>query len=186
MNRLWLIAGWLLLVSLPALAQDTPKVEVAGGYSYLRADTDPRSNAHGWYVSVAGNLNRYVGLAADFSGHYGSANLNTGAGNIKVDGTAHTFLFGPRFSARRERLTPFAHVLAGAVRSRTAGQIGTVAVFNEDTAFGLAVGGGVDVTLQRHVALRLIQADYLLTRFGSETQNNVRVTIGLVFRFGSR
>ena len=187
MKKLWLIVGMLCLLSWPLKAQEAPKVEVFGGYSYLRADTDPRSNANGWSASLAANVNRYFGLAADFSGHYGSQTLNLSGTQAKVDGSAHTFLFGPRFSYRKhERVTPFAHVLLGGVRDKIAGRIGSISISETDTAFGLALGGGLDVQLHRHVALRLIQADYLLTRFNGETQNNARLSIGLVFRFGSR
>jgi len=47
----------------------------------------------------------------------------------------------------------------------------------------MALGGGVDLRLSRSVAFRMIQADYLLTRFGGITQNNARITTGLVYRF---
>lgn len=33
------------------------------------------------------------------------------------------------------------------------------------TTFATALGGGVDITVNRHLAVRLIEADYLLTRF---------------------
>ena len=48
----------------------------------------------------------------------------------------------------------------------------------------MAMGGGLDVKLTRSLAFRVLQADYLLTRFGGVTQNNARLTTGLVYRFG--
>ena len=48
----------------------------------------------------------------------------------------------------------------------------------------MAAGGGADVTLTRHVSLRAIEVDYLLTRFDSASQNNFRLQTGLVWRFG--
>jgi hypothetical protein len=43
-----------------------PKAEVFGGYSWSGG------NFHGWNTSVTGNVTKQIGIAADFSGHYGS------------------------------------------------------------------------------------------------------------------
>jgi hypothetical protein len=60
-----------------------------------------------------------------------------------------------------------------------------------ENAFSMAIGGGVDVPFSRRFSIRVIQADYLLTRFDGNngtaaTQNNVRVSAGIIFRFGSK
>ena len=47
----------------------------------------------------------------------------------------------------------------------------------------MTAGGGVDWNATTHIGIRLIQAEYLMTRFFSETQNNVRVSTGVVFRW---
>ena len=51
-----------------------------------------------------------------------------------------------------------------------------------DTSFADAFGGGFDYRLFRPLAWRL-QGDYVQTRFFGETQNNVRISTGIVFRF---
>lgn len=51
----------------------------------------------------------------------------------------------------------------------------------------MALGGGLDVNLARHVAYRVFQTDYLLTLLPNGTndrQNNFRFSTGIVFRFG--
>jgi hypothetical protein len=53
------------------------------------------------------------------------------------------------------------------------------------------MGGGVDVNVTPHFGVRVIQAEYLLTKFnrafsGKAIQHNARVGIGIVFRFGKR
>jgi hypothetical protein len=58
-------------------------------------------------------------------------------------------------------------------------------------ASAMAAGGGLDIPFGRHLAIRALQAEYLLTRFdrsdgSSATQNNLRVSAGIVFCFGSR
>ena len=82
---------------LPALAQDVPKAEVFGGYTWAGG------NFHGWNASVTGNITKRFGIVADFSGHYGSEL----EGSILVKKDAHSFLFGPRFSFSWEETDPF-------------------------------------------------------------------------------
>ena len=70
MKRVLSVICFVLFVCLSAMAQEYPKAEVFGGYSYFRADGG--GNLHGWNASVGGNLNSWFGLVADFSGHYDS------------------------------------------------------------------------------------------------------------------
>jgi hypothetical protein len=63
-------------------------------------------------------------------------------------------------------------------------------------AFAMAFGGGVDIGVSRHFAIRAIQADYLRTQFSATDaiitglssslnggQNSYRASAGIVFRF---
>lgn len=191
MKHVLFILTLLSIMSLAAMAQEAPKAEVFGGYSYFRANSDGEgTNLNGWHASVAGNFNKVVGIAAEFSGHYGKESVTvpgTTPVTVRADYNAYTFLFGPRFSYRNnERLTPFAHVLIGGTRAKVTGSVGNVSVSESDTAFTTAIGGGLDVKLTSGVALRLVQADYVLTRFDKENQNNARISVGLVFRFGQK
>src|SRR6266536_3673932 len=96
----------VVLSLLPAVAQDVPKAEVFGGYSWAGG------NFHGWNASVTANVTKQLGIVADFSGHYGSEI----EGSILVKKDAHSFLFGPRVSFRGKRLTPFVYALFGVTR----------------------------------------------------------------------
>jgi opacity protein-like surface antigen len=180
-----------------ALAQEPSKIEVFGGYSLLRADggSGPSENLNGWNASINYNLNKILGVKADFSGHYTNTTITnpfTGTSS-NLDVSDFTFLFGPQFSYRKkEKVVPFAHVLLGGFRGKTSGapvDIGFpgLPVFinpgSTNTSFGAAFGGGLDIKLTNGLAFRLVQADYLLTRFGDETQNNLRIGTGLVLRF---
>src|SRR5947209_11735280 len=66
------IVGLLLLFTTSlAVAQDTPKFEVFGGYSFASASRTltldrSRPNLNGWNASVAGNFNRWIGIVGDF------------------------------------------------------------------------------------------------------------------------
>jgi hypothetical protein len=105
-----------------------------------------------------------------------------------LDSTMYTYLFGPRVKiVRSNRVAPFAQILIGGGRLN-ASSSGLAAGEN---GLAAAIAGGLDVPFHRHIALRLFQAEYLLTRFdrnnGSPaSQNNVRISAGVVLRFGSR
>jgi len=171
----WLVS-LVLLLGVTAMAQETPKAEVFGGYSHFVADVGGTSiNMNGFHVSVRENLNSWFGGDLDFSTNYGTEagfNVNT-----------QSIMYGPVFAYRkRSRVTPFGHVLLGAVR----GSGGFVGISQPATKFGIAPGGGVDVKLSDMVSIRLVEADYLMTRFLGVKQDNIRVSAGIVLTFGKK
>ncbi len=93
------------LFSLAAVAQENySKAEVFGGYQYTRFDGGV--NANGFNGALAGNLNHWFGVAADFSGAYKNVS--------GVDTKTYTYTFGPQVAMRRGgAFTPFAHALFG-------------------------------------------------------------------------
>jgi hypothetical protein len=186
-----------LVFFLPAWAQAQqgeayPSAEIFGGYSYLRTNLNENlpvgqpdffpagdANLHGWHASLAGNLNSWFGIAGELSGHYDGQDLDAFGG---IDTSFYSFLVGPRLTSRvGERLNPFVHALLGVAR----GAIDPRGSGDDRSAstFGLALGGGVDLKLGDTFAVRIVQADYLRTHFGESTQNNVRLSIGLVFHW---
>jgi outer membrane protein OmpA-like peptidoglycan-associated protein len=92
------------------------------------------------------------------------------------------------------RITPFAQVLAGGAYA-TAVTLDTCSIapcvpLPEQGSFAMTAGGGLDINLSRRISFRAIQAEYLMTRFANTTtsvrsiQNDMRLSSGLVFRFG--
>lgn len=175
MRRTILLSAVILLLAASAAAQETPRAELFGGYSYARLNpggfAGNEMNLNGWHAGVQGNVTSWFGVVGDFSGHYG-----TRAGN---NVNSHQALFGPRLTFRGP-VSPFVHALFGFAR----GNAGLFGSTSSETALGMAFGGGVDVNLvSEHVAWRVIQADYLLTRFFDNNRNNARLSTGIVFRF---
>src|SRR5271168_2564478 len=166
LRKLSLLLGLFFLISLSAHAQGSDKVEIFGGYSYLRLDSSPQVNLNGWEASGQYKITNWFGAVADFSGDYGSP--------IGVSSSLHTFLFGPQVSWHA-RVSPFAHVLLGGAHFSAGG--------GSTTTFASAIGGGIDTRITDRFSWRIIQGDYLITRFGSQTQNNARVSTGIVVRF---
>jgi outer membrane protein OmpA-like peptidoglycan-associated protein len=168
-----------------------PAVDLFVGYSYVRFNTNAGRSEHfnwqGGTGAIAGNINRWFSLVGEFSAY----RLKETA---VVTSSTYTYLFGPQFSRRGERFTPFAHALFGA--ARLAGEQittpSTSAFFganrkSSENAFATALGGGLDVNLNKRVGIRLFQFDYLLTKFTdgiNNKQNNLRASAGLVLHFG--
>lgn len=189
--------GVLLCVCSTALfAQDFPKAEIFGGYSYASMPVlSGRGNANGWNASATVNLYKWFGLTSDFNGLYrlkGSETLQLGSGTVteQISENFHSFLFGPQVSYRKGRLVPFAHLLVGESR------VGEKLVVSSSSIGGFTLGGpvtqratttgtaamglGVDYSLGKNLAWR-IQADSLLT---AGSASNVRISTGIVFRLG--
>jgi outer membrane protein OmpA-like peptidoglycan-associated protein len=184
----------------------TPKVELFLGYSYLRSVPAPADGnrlvwLNGGSTSIAYNFNRHLGLVGDFGGFDDSQTRLAGTGAIPsstVDssGTAYTYLFGPRLSFRNhERITPFAQALFGGIHASdvtlSSGCTGAgCTVLPAEDSFAMTAGGGLDLNLSHHFAIRIIQAEYMMTRFenrstgASASQNDMRLSSGIVFRLG--
>ncbi|HEX4076872.1 MAG TPA: hypothetical protein VHX49_15840 [Candidatus Acidoferrales bacterium] len=173
-RRLSLLLGLALLVAFaPLTARAQDKFEFFGGYSYMRVDATPAFNpettgfnTNGWEVAGQYKFEDWLGGVVDIDGHYGSPD--------GVSTSVHNFLFGPQVSWPT-RVSPFAHILVGGAHVST----GPYA----DTSFAVAIGGGIDTRLVHGIYWRVIEGDYLPTRFFGNTQNNVRVSTGIVFKF---
>ena len=180
-----------------------PKAELFLGYSYLRSvPTLEAGNRLVWLnggsASIAFNVNRYLGIVADVGDYTNSEIRFQGAYRSTVDvndadGGVISYLFGPRLSFRHERITPFAQALFGGARASEvtlADCTFSCTLLPVQNAFAWTAGGGLDVRVHRHFAIRVIQAEYMMTRFRDYTtgniasQNDMRLSSGLVFRFG--
>lgn len=184
----------------------SPRIDVAVVYSYIRAvPTDTAGNRLVWLnggsASVNFHLNRTIGIVGDFGG-YADSRLRFGTSSSAVvsdsSGKAFTYLFGPRVTfGGHERFSPFAQVLVGGIHaspvtlSSGCGGVGCTPLPSENK-LAMTAGGGLDLRLHRHISIRIIQAEYLMTRFNDlstgsgGTQNDVRLSSGLVFGFGGR
>ncbi|GAC1670117.1 MAG: hypothetical protein PVS2B2_00400 [Candidatus Acidiferrum sp.] len=187
-----------------------PKVELFMGYSYWRAvpkSTGNRIDAmHGGSTSLTFNVKGHLGVVFEFGGfRVNSLQFNSpGAGFspsrvVDASGNVFTLLAGPRISFRNhDRLTPFLQVLGGLAHADEVTLNGcnfpiyACTPLPRERTFALTAGGGLDYALNHRFALRLFQAEFLLTKFHDPTvpagktawQNNMRLSSGIIFRFG--
>jgi len=210
-----------------ALAQEAPpKLQVFAGYTLFHADAglltggildlalqqpsstfEVRTNFKGWNAEAQYNADRWLGIAVDLGGRYPSPIIGASGVSGIPKGTAYSFLAGPVISYRtKSRMTPFIHALFG--WDRTSLSASTISgagspVSSAATAytdFAMALGGGLDYRISRHIAFRAGPVDFYhtsldLNKFydsafrtaffeGLEThQANVRVSAGVVVQF---
>jgi len=195
--RLLILAFFLAALTPSCKAQD--KVELYGGYSYFRASievaqtgplgpgtpcppncgTPPRvgqnANLNGWELSGQYKFVPFLGAVVDIGGNYGSLQ----GASVRE----HTYLFGPQVSLPR-KVSPFAHALIGVAReSQDAFLRGGFNSLGSDSSLATAVGAGIDVKLVPFARFRLIEIDYLRTQLHGTTQNQPRVSAGIVIHF---
>lgn len=182
----YIILGMFLLGSgAMAVGQIPTSGNVFIGYSYESTNWSgldsglSRPNLSGWEASLEGKVFPHVGIVTDFSGHYGSQSfIAPDRGKINVTGHEWEVLFGPRLSVPVGNFTPFAEAMIGIAHIHNGGSFPSTS----NTSFATAVGGGLDYRLIKFVALRL-EVDYLQTRYYSTTQNDLRMSPGIVVRF---
>jgi opacity protein-like surface antigen len=187
--------------------------QVVGVPDFVLQQRNLNFNLYGWNTTATENVNRWFGADLDVSGLYGSPTPNflCSASSLSnalsclsaspkrpaVITKLHTVTFGPRFSFRRYgRVVPFVHVLVGV--AHISGTVSGSSIFTpiptllpqntsrSNTALAVAPGIGLDLSVSSHVAVRLFEIDYLMTRFYNQRQDNGRVSAGIVFRFGTK
>jgi hypothetical protein len=195
-----LVALCLFLPAAVVAQNETPKVTVFGGYSLLR---NGGNNVNGWSGQGTFNFTQFLGVTADVSGNYRNlVSLPIPIVTAGVNQHLYTFLFGPTATGNLGRVSVFGHALFGeALAGSSAGVSlpfigGLNTRVNSANAFAMAFGGGLDLNLGRHFAIRPAELDLVRTYFSptdalttglssstSGVQNFLRYSGGIVFRF---
>jgi opacity protein-like surface antigen len=191
-RRLALLAAFVAM-ALPALPQsasaqtkDNTALEVTLAWSGDRTNAPPGGCACFWMeggkAEASANFGKRFSIVSEIAGEHAN-NINSAHQSLGLV----TYLFGPRYAWKfHGRFVPFAQFLVGGVH-------GFDALFpNPDgstvtpDAFAFAAGGGLNINVSRHLAIRVLQADYLQTQLPNDAnneQNHLRVSAGIVFRF---
>ena len=191
MKILYALALILLSATYPrAEAQTASRADLALGYTYIHSNAPPDGcgcfHFNGGSVSASWKLNSWWRIAGQFSAaHAGNISSST------LSPTITTYLIGPRYKLMKgsHRVVPFGNVLLGAAHVSDGYFPNGSSSSASATAFAMAAGGGVDISVGKHIAIRPIEADYLFTHFPNAVnnhQNNFSLTSGIVFRFGGR
>jgi hypothetical protein len=189
---------WLpLMTTMAAHAQQYPRVELSAGFSYANANLGSQSsvfapagrNFYGGGFAVNVNPTSYLRIVLlDVAVESGHSSFS-GEGSLS---TAQA-LFGPQFVLRRRKVNAFADGLFGLAQYQVGlctvpaailpGCMAVTPHANIRNNFALGFGGGLDINLSRHFAVRLMQADYLPTLIVGHWEHTYRINTGVVFRF---
>lgn len=155
------IAVLIGMFSMLAMAGETPKPEIYGGYQFT--STDGGWHASGWNTAANFYIWKNVGVTGDLSGVYNSGT------------NLYTYTVGPVVSAPKGNFSPYVHALFGGAHT-AAGGVGVGGA-------AMMFGGGMDFG-KRRLVFRAVQVDWMMLRFNGITdKNNVRVNTGLLYRF---
>jgi Outer membrane protein beta-barrel domain len=162
----------------------TPEFEASGSFSYVRAHgtNSGAFNLNGGSGGLTYNVRHWFAVVANV-GAYRFEGLPSG-----ISSNMYTYAAGPRINFRNNRhCTRFAQALVGAGRLTAA----SGGLHASENSVVLLAGAGIDLPISHGFAIRAGEIDYLLTRFAlsngsSATENNLRVSFGVVFRFGDK
>jgi hypothetical protein len=178
-RALWGTVSTCIMLGLSSslsVGQQVSQWDVFGGYSYMRFDSRPlgyagSSNLNGWNAAVAYNFTDDLSLAADASGHYGNSI------------SAYTYSLAPQYSYRWEHSRAFAQFLIGKGQNTINIEQPTRSGF-EGVSFMLGAGAGYDWDYNERYTFRVVQVDYVHTHTFDHTQNNARISAGIIVHFG--
>lgn len=181
----------------PLAAAQAARVEIAGGYALL-GDANVSGNFPiGWFVSGGGNpalgafRKEWFGVVGEVSGNHKMVSPL----GFDIHLSVYSFMGGARFAAPKWRaMTPFAQFLIGGHRSEVSSAL---AIQRSVTRFAYEPGGGVDVSLASHYAVRVgvnmrfmaspdhpdsVDNTALIVRSPGVTSKEFQLIAGMVFR----
>ncbi len=154
-----------------------PSIEVFGGYSHLSFPSGflgfgDRTQMNGWHGALTlPHLVKGLGITAEASGDYATSLEQ------------FTYAVGPQYKWEAGPFDIVGHILYGGsqTRIRNAGS-----TFSEpsDRHRALVFGGEVDYPFSSRFSVRIVQADVVVTNAFGNTQDNIRLSTGLIFKFG--
>jgi outer membrane immunogenic protein len=194
MNRRMRIFVYVLLSSLASAAiaqKPTNTIDISTMFSELHTNAPVGGCGCFWMAGGTGELsfpvwrNFSAVIAAggqhtnNIPGFNVGLSLVTGMGGIRMRVPNHT------------KFQPFGQALFGGVHGFDGyfpAPVGKVPT-SYDTSFAMAIGGGVDLAVSRHIWIRAVQADYHyseLRNIQGDRQNQFRIGAGIVFRGGGK
>ncbi|MGC2161704.1 MAG: hypothetical protein WA634_07350 [Silvibacterium sp.] len=177
------------------IIQDTysHQYELYSGGGYLRFRPGPalqKNSESGWNVGITDYLHGKLGVTADARGYYGTTYTNVNPYQVFSPSISqYTFMAGPQYRFFEGQHWGWsAYVLAGIGH----GNFGTgtgglpptlIGLYPDSNALNVSPGASVDYNLGPGLAIRLSSV-YLMSRYGSDMQNNLGFNAGIVYRFG--
>jgi outer membrane immunogenic protein len=190
MNRRMRIFVYVLLSSLASAAiAQKPNNTIDGSAMFSELHTNAPVGGCGCFWMPGGtgelsfpvwrNFSAVIAAGGQHTDNIPGANVGlslvTGMGGLRMRVPNHT------------KFQPFGQALFGGVHGfdsyfpTAVGKLPT----SYDTSFAMAIGGGLDLAVSRHIWIRAVQADYHyseLRNIQGDRQNQFRIGAGIVFR----
>jgi hypothetical protein len=187
MKKFLCLFAFAALAAAPALAQQTPKIELSLDPAFNRYETPP-----GYYLDMFGGegsanytVFRWLSGKFELSGEYGHRAYVGSTGTYNA-------LVGPQFFPfHHHKITPWGEFLLGEGYYRNA--IPAFGGFPSATIAGFSFtwegGLGLDWRIKTRWDVRPIEFDYVSSKFlpgqpNQVRQSNYRAAIGVVYRIG--
>jgi hypothetical protein len=192
MNRMRKSLRWMLLVGIftagIGMRAQAPRTDLALTFTADR--TNPVYGANHWLeggsIELGTNAWHGLGAAARVTG------LTTSAmGNQAVPLNLVLATFGLRYRrtyapAAKHSISLYGEALFGEANGFKSLFPVTGGTSSSANTFALQIGGGVDYSLGRHFAYRVVEADWTRTQFQNATtnvQNHMQLSSGVALRF---
>jgi len=152
-------------------------------------------NTYAWNVGVSRYFNEKLGVTVDGRGYYGKAYLGpndvTNSAITQPVISQYTAMIGPTYRfILQPKYSVSGRVLAGLGYAHSSGDLGTFApaqlgLYPDGSAFAVSASLPVEYNVSPGLGIR-VAPEYVLTTYGSNKQNGLGVTTGLVFRWGKQ
>jgi hypothetical protein len=191
MNRRLKTLGWVLLglfAAATGLLAQAPRADLALTFTADR--TNPFNGANQWLKGGS------IDLGTDAWHGFGAAARVAGLtiSSIGTQGVPLSLLittFGPRYRhtyapASKHSLSLYGEALIGEANGFKSIFVATGGAIPSANTFALQIGVGVDYSLGRHFAYRVVEANWTRTQFQNTTtnvQNQMQLSSGVALRF---
>jgi hypothetical protein len=186
-----LLLGVLAVTHTARAQSNPPSADLALTYTTERAKVASMDCGCFWLqggsVDGAVPLLRSLSLAAELTGEH-SANITPGVDLSKI-----AFMAGPRYvfdtSRFKRRISLFGESLFGVAHGFDSSFSTRSGFQNSANSLSLQFGGGVNAAISRSFSVRVIELDYVRTRFrnlASNSQDDFRLAVGIVYHAGRR
>ena len=138
---------------------------------------------NGVTTELVANVTPHVGLVTNFAATFANTDFVDALSgqSFRARVSRYTLLFGPRYNWRNSSpFLPYAHALFGVARYQAKFRDNDFTCPDtSDTAFAMALGGGLDIRAGDHVDVRAAQVDYLPVFFSHKREDGLRFSAGI-------
>ena len=176
------------------------KYDIYGGIGYQHVNTGPSliegAQLGGFDIQGTRWLTSRLGVTASGRGYYGTIGVHVNPYGVKGPFIMeHYGLGGVSYRVKSGHPASLTvHGLFGGAYGDFNSALGTLpppgsgpvppaalGLFNNGATFAMALGGSIDLNRSPQLAFR-ISPDYVYTRFGGYTQNELGISVGIVYR----